>query len=410
MTPVNRFVNAITLSARAQPIVRLFAVAAIGWLSSTSGVACAQTDSTPAPTYRISDSDAGNRVIPGQPKMAHPIPSSGVQSGIAGPIPGYHESAGRYHTAPVRRSGVQNPSDPPRDPWELARRLGIAGNASYPIPHAVRHEDWARQSAADAIRKSESCIHCHTDVGNMHPPNTINIGCVDCHGGNAQAYTIEHSHVIPRFPPAWKGAANPERSYTLLKHESPEFVRFMNPGDLRVAHIACGQCHAQEVLQMRKSMMTHGGMLWGAALYNNGASPSKWTRYGESYSMIGNPQRLQTVPAPTADEIRNKGILPFLDPLPPYQISQPGNVLRIFERGGRFLPEIGIPEPLEEPGRPRERLSLRGLGTDNRTDPVFIGLQKNPIARSDLKLFRHQRPSRRLSQQWLQCLSRPLCQ
>jgi hypothetical protein len=51
--------------------------------------------------------------------------------------------------------------------------------------------------------------------------------------------------------------------------------------------------------------------------------------------------------------------------------QQPGNVLRIFERGGRFRPEVGIPERLEEPGRPRERGSAnRGLGTENRTDPV----------------------------------------
>ncbi len=136
----------------------------------------------------------------------------------------------------------------------------------------------------------------------------------------------------------------------------------MNPGDLRIAHIACGQCHANEVLQLRKSMMTHGCMLWGAALYNNGGVDSKHALYGESYSMNGAPQRLQTVPLPTPEEIRTKGILPSLDPLFPYQVSHPGNTLRIFERGGRFRAETGIPERLEKPGRPRERLSNRGFG------------------------------------------------
>jgi hypothetical protein len=213
----------------------------------------------------------------------------------------------------------------------------------------------------------------------MHPPNSFAIGCTDCHGGDAKCFTKVGAHVAARYPELWPTSANPVRSYALLNHESPEFVRFVNPGDLRVAHIACGQCHANEVLQLRKSMMTHGCMLWGAAIYNNGGSPDKWPRFGESYSMQGNPQRLQTVPPPTAYEMDRKGVLPFLDPLPRFEASQPANILRIFERGGRIRSEVGIPERMEEPGRPRERLSTRGLGTENRTDPVLIGIQKTRL-------------------------------
>lgn len=280
------------------------------------------------------------------------------------------------------QSKFHTPSVPPaagQDPWGPARALGIAGNASYPIPDDLLQVDLYRQSKQDASIKSQSCIHCHTDVGTMHAPNTVNIGCVDCHGGNPYVFNKSGSHVTPRYPDMWPTSANPVRSYTLLNHESPEFVRFVNPGDLRVAHIACGQCHANEVLQLRKSMMTHGCMLWGAAIYNNGGSPEKWSRYGESYSMNGRPQRLQNVPPPTPYEIDYKGMVPFLDPLPRFEASQPANILRIFERGGRFRSEIGIPERLEEPGRPRERLGTRGMGTDNRTDPVFIGLQKTRL-------------------------------
>ena len=279
---------------------------------------------------------------------------------------------GKFHQPTVpARSG--------EDPWGPARHLGIAGNDSYPIPNELLHTDLYRQSKQEANAKSASCIQCHSDVGSMHPPNTVSIGCTDCHGGNANDFSKKGAHIQPRYPEMWSTSANPVRSYALLNHESPEFVRFANPGDLRIAHIACGQCHANEVLQLRKSIMTHGCMLWGAAIYNNGGSPEKWSRYGESYSMNGNPQRLQTVPAPSPYEIDRKGVLPFLDPLPRFEASQPGNILRIFERGGRFRPEIGIPERLEEPGRPRERLSTRGLGTENRTDPVFIGLQKTRL-------------------------------
>ncbi len=118
----------------------------------------------------------------------------------------------------------------------------------------------------------------------------------------------------------------------------------------------------------------------GAALYNNGSVPNKHPAYGESYSMNGTPLRVLTVPAPTEDERRTKGVLASIDPLPRYEISQPGNVLRIFEPGGRFRTETGIPDRLEDPGRPfLTRLSVRGLGTQNRTDPVFIGLQKTRL-------------------------------
>jgi hypothetical protein len=191
----------------------------------------------------------------------------------------------------------------------------------------------------------------------------------------------EIAHIHPRFPDAWPKSANPVRAYALLNHENPNFIRFNNPGDLRVAHISCGTigCHPKETLQVKKSMMTHGCMLWGAALYNNGAAPSKWSRYGESYSMYGAPQRMQTVPRPTQWETDWKGILPFLEPLPRFQTTHPGNILRIFERGGRFIIELGIPERGEEPGRPRTRLSNRGIGTLNRTDPVFVGLAKTRL-------------------------------
>src|SRR5690606_31104387 len=117
----------------------------------------------------------------------------------------------------------------------------------------------------------------------------INLGCVDCHGGDPTTLVKELAHVMPRFPNAWVNTANPVRSYTLLNHESPEFVRFINPGDLRVAKKSCGTagCHTSETLYVKKSMMTHGCMLWNAAAYNNGALPTKWPIVGESYSENG---------------------------------------------------------------------------------------------------------------------------
>ena len=257
----------------------------------------------------------------------------------------------------------------------MPRHHGHTSEPRYPI------DSLAVQTDEQARAKSWGCVQCHKNTGDMHKPGTTHLGCIDCHGGDASTRDKDQAHVQPRFPEIWTTAANPVRSYTLLNHECAEFVRFVNPGDLRIAHLSCGTigCHPRETLDVKKSMMTHGCMLWGAALYNNGGVPKKRARYGESYSMNGAPQRLQTVPAPTEYEMTHKGVLPFLDPLPRFEVTQPGNLLRTFERGGRFRGEIGIPVRDEEPGRPRSRLSNRGLGTENRTDPVFIGLQKTRL-------------------------------
>ncbi|MBI3950650.1 MAG: hypothetical protein HY314_09365 [Acidobacteria bacterium] len=232
----------------------------------------------------------------------------------------------------------------------------------------------------------------------MHPSGTVRLGCTDCHGGDATTHkpadvpnqrpyppayveAKNRAHVQPRLPELWPSSANPVQSFARLNQESPEFIRFVNPGDLRVASLSCGSagCHGEVVVKVKKSMMTHGAMLWGAALYNNGSVPLKNARYGESYSPEGLPQRIQTVPPPTPEQTLIKGILAYLDPLPRWEISQPGNILRVFERGGRRRLEVGNPDPEEEPGKPDKALTVRGLGTFNRTDPVFIGLQKTQL-------------------------------
>ncbi|MBI4611635.1 MAG: hypothetical protein HY726_21820 [Candidatus Rokubacteria bacterium] len=255
----------------------------------------------------------------------------------------------------------------------------------------------SKQTQADADRKSAGCVTCHTktDSPSMHMATTVKLGCIDCHGGrvdvrlpagaakDSREYdeVKKQAHVEPRFPDAWRSSANPVRSYTLLNRESLEFLQFVNPGDLRVARRTCGPegCHPAEVSQVEKSMMTTGPMLWAAALYNNGGYPIKQPRFGESYGPEGAPQRAVTVPLPTPEETAKKGVLPYLDPLPRFEITQPGNILRVFERGQRRPLELGVPTLDEDPGRPANRLSARGLGTLNRTDPVWLNLQKTRL-------------------------------
>ena len=253
------------------------------------------------------------------------------------------------------------------------------------------------ETSEQADRQSTGCLTCHTatDSPTMHPTGTIQLGCVDCHGGNPSiavgpgtamaiaAYedAKRKAHPQPRIKRDASTSANPVRAYTRWLSESPEYIQFVNPGDLRVAARTCGTsgCHAPELRAVRTSMMTHGAMLWGAALYNNGAYPEKNPHFGESYGIDGKPQRLRTWPPPSAEETRTKGVLPFLDPLERWEISQPGNVLRVFERGSLAKGEIGVPEPNDAPGHPENKLSTRGFGTELRTDPVFLGLQKTRL-------------------------------
>jgi hypothetical protein len=251
------------------------------------------------------------------------------------------------------------------------------------------------QPAATPAAFQEGCLNCHTQIEPMHVTKSgkledgkdgQKLSCTFCHGGNpAEKTNKDLAHVQPRYPDEWKRngqrtSSNPESTNTLLEKESYEFVRFINPGDLRVIDQTCGACHSSENYSVSNSMMRHGAMLWGAALYNNGGYPLKDTHFGESYSeRNGAPERLIQEGNIKPETMTLKGILAYLDPLPRWEISQPGNILRVFERGSKRRLEVALPDKDEDPGRPDKGLSPRGFGTANRTDPVYLGLQKTRL-------------------------------
>ncbi|MBI3608628.1 MAG: hypothetical protein HY207_11730 [Nitrospirae bacterium] len=276
-----------------------------------------------------------------------------------------------------------------------ASRL-FSGEPSKDLP------DLHRQPETLADEKSEGCRGCHEGIEPMHASPAVKLACVDCHGGNGDAKIAtgvergsdeyegvkRQAHVAPRFPARWAGpdgryrAANPEGSYTLLLDESPEFVRFVNPGDLRVAVETCGRCHDDEVAAVRRSTMTTSAIFWGAAGYANGIVSPKRSIFGEGYGRDGTPQLIRPAAPPTAEEKR-KGALPFLVPLPRWEIIQPGDNFRAFEDGGLLqpsaFPEIGNPNPLDEPGKPDIRLSSRGLGTGLRVSIPVLNIHKTRL-------------------------------
>jgi hypothetical protein len=267
----------------------------------------------------------------------------------------------------------------------------------------------ASQTASEAHAKSHGCTSCHsaTDQHTMHRNPGVILGCTDCHGGDssiarpegteyrgkgASEYraALDQAHIQPRNALAWNypSSATPELTYTLLNRESPEFIRFINPADYRVAREACGACHLPVIQAAERSLMSTSAMLWNGAAYNNGIWPLKRGTFGAAYTRESLPAELHAPVAPD-DFMTQKGILGALIPLPAWETIPPGDVFRVFERGGRVIssqfPEVGLPnlagriQLLDEPGRPDFRQSNRGPGTGARIAVPVINVTKTRL-------------------------------
>lgn len=276
----------------------------------------------------------------------------------------------------------------------------------YPeYPPAPQFQTWAQ-----ADKMSEGCVTCHTDsdAKTMHASEGVILGCADCHGGDptvrapanamkgVPAYFAaqEKAHVQPLYPETWHypHSSNPKRSYTLLNKESPEYVRFVNPSDYRVARTACGACHLPIIQAAERSLMATGAMLWGGAAYNNGILPFKNYILGAAYTEDGEPASIKSPGVVEPWMTEERGVLPQLYPMPAWEVIPPGDIFRVFERGGRniinIFPEIGLPnvatligslQRLEEPGRPDIKQSNRGPGTGLRIAVPVINIHKTRL-------------------------------
>jgi hypothetical protein len=299
------------------------------------------------------------------------------------------------------------------------------------------------QTTQQADAKSAGCVSCHaaSDRKTMHATPAVILGCTDCHGGDArvmapagEAYraadasrhgfdrltpnggamavgddsaepqsvppttpnawspgyqaAMDQAHVLARYPHRWTSSANPAGSYAALNRESPEFIRFVNPGDLRIAREACGACHLPIIQASERSLMATSAMLMGGASYNNGILPYKRYVVGESYTRDSEPGSISTLGEVTP-QMHKRGVLETLYPLPAWESVPPADIFRVFERGGRNIQssfaEVGLPnstgqiQRLEEPGRPDIKQSSRGPGTGARIAVPVINLTKTRL-------------------------------
>jgi hypothetical protein len=290
--------------------------------------------------------------------------------------------------------------------------LRAAGDEEKPVVRSYHMAPAAPagETESDAHAKSVGCESCHSasDAPSMHKSSAVVLGCVDCHGGDATvtataglakaspqyAELRDKAHVLPRYPKAWHfpSSAKPQQSYTLLNREAPEFVRFVNPSDYRVARESCGACHLEVIQKAERSLMATGAMFMEGATYNNGVLPNKTSILGEAYTHNGEPARVMSPGSPpgtVTPEQKAKGAIGTLYPVPTWQVTPPSDIFRVFERGGRTInptfPEIGLPnsvgelQKLEEPGRPDIRQSNRGPGTGLRVAIPVLNVHKTRL-------------------------------
>lgn len=219
-----------------------------------------------------------------------------------------------------------------------------------------------RAAVAPMRAVSTGCESCHAGIEGFHPRGEI-VSCVGCHGGNGTATTKEAAHVNPSRRARKLGigltSANARDVYGDLMRESPEYARFVNPGDLRVAEDACGGCHADIVIRVRSSIMATSANVPSAVLWANGAHPWQSAVYGEAFTKDGLPARLVAEPPPT-EEQKRKGALPFLAPLPRWETTAVPDRLRIFERGNNTA-------------------GTRGRGTEGKIAGVYLNLLKTRL-------------------------------
>ena len=184
--------------------------------------------------------------------------------------------------------------------WRSARRSlrasrgGKAGRASTIARHARRRRtSQTRRAGRRQVAPAASAATPRTDEPTMHATPAVRLGCTDCHGGDAtrdRRPELGFTTTRPMSPRATgrmccraipragtiPSSANPKRSYTLLNQEAPEFVRFVNPGDYRVAREACGACHLEIDRGGRALADGDRARCCGAAAaYNNGIVPFK---------------------------------------------------------------------------------------------------------------------------------------
>ncbi|MCH2108452.1 MAG: hypothetical protein MK135_03935 [Polyangiaceae bacterium] len=143
-------------------------------------------------------------------------------------------------------------------------------------------------SPAPPAPELSGCQSCHAGIEHIHTPLPRN-ACSVCHGGVESAQEQEKAHVA--VPEDWaeiRGTAlDPappgyikDFSADQLDRLSPEYLRFINPADLRVADQSCGTCHQQITETVKTSVMATNAGHYFPTLFLAGAQEDRTALYG----------------------------------------------------------------------------------------------------------------------------------
>ena len=133
----------------------------------------------------------------------------------------------------------------------------VLGTAAFVAALPTRTH--AQQAAAPT--DNGTCGLCHEGIEDMHPFAPVT--CVQCHGGDDTATEPETAHVQPR-------GRLPGDERVLGRGVDPAYLRFVDPGNLRVAEASCGPCHPKAVYDVHHSLHASTAGHLGDGLYENG--------------------------------------------------------------------------------------------------------------------------------------------
>ncbi|MCP4502234.1 MAG: hypothetical protein GY822_19930 [Deltaproteobacteria bacterium] len=111
-------------------------------------------------------------------------------------------------------------------------------------------------------------------IENAHP--FAGVTCVDCHGGDNTTYVESEAHVLPGTGPAYLRNLTTQE----LDEVNQDYLRFVNPGDLRVTDLSCGVCHADISSRVKNSNMGHTSGEITSARYRAGMQDENRPLYG----------------------------------------------------------------------------------------------------------------------------------